>query len=543
MTKKDILERFQRFSVDTGGIGSWLVEDTDDRVFHRLGSVNKKPLSKVQLNQLLVLAHEAPVSDGFFTYYWLSVPNHPYDVLDLPPSFPQDTAGTDCREQVKPAIEELRSIMTLDHLEWGLYRFYVDALLWFGNVRTAFRALRSKTYDELVAFFERRRFPTELISSRGAALRASAIDAEDRYLVSEMACKSYGERPEHHSKLREVLLGAFEEHKRSGPGAVSVHRLLKERQDLLRQKIETREQFEEGVKTLTGALAKAYEEHQHVGFGPISIRRLLESDFVETEFGEEQAQLVFSARDILDQVVGTREDLERLYKNLAKKFSRVRSVAFANTDLYLSMVGDLDVYVATSMRTPEDFSKMAVFCDSVFSHDNLADLELRYFDPTLSAAGGHEDKGLIECLMVKCARVLVYCAGERESFGKDAEAAMALSLGKPVIFYCTETQKEMLYREVHPLTRLIEFGTGVAVGAMVVKDTDEVAELLWRLFNNGMKYALDHTREEGANEPGYLRLMEELSGSAIRLQTSDALLTETFWNHYHDRGGGSEGRG
>jgi hypothetical protein len=57
---------------------------------------------------------------------------------------------------------------------------------------------------------------------------------------------------------------------------------------------------------------------------------------------------------------------------------------------------------------------------------------LRYFDPTLSAAGGHEDKGLIECLMVKCAKLLVSCAGDKESYGKDAEAAMALSLGKPV---------------------------------------------------------------------------------------------------------------
>jgi hypothetical protein len=51
----------------------------------------------------------------------------------------------------------------------------------------------------------------------------------------------------------------------------------------------------------------------------------------------------------------------------------------------------------------------------------------------VSAAEGHEDKGLIECLMVKCAKALVYCAGDRESYGKDAEAAIALSLGKPII--------------------------------------------------------------------------------------------------------------
>ena len=54
---------------------------------------------------------------------------------------------------------------------------------------------------------------------------------------------------------------------------------------------------------------------------------------------------------------------------------------------------------------------VAAFCEQVFAHQNLDGLHLRHFDPTTSAATGHEDKGLIECLMVKCAKVLVYCAG------------------------------------------------------------------------------------------------------------------------------------
>ena len=131
--------------------------------------------------------------------------------------------------------------------------------------------------------------------------------------------------------------------------------------------------------------------------------------------------------------------------------------------------------------------------------------------------------------MVKCAKVLVYCAGERESYGKDAEAAMALSLGKPVIFYCDQEQKTRFYREVHPLSRLIEFDTGVAVGAMVTDSLDEVSELLYRLFENKMEYRLEHPK------PAYLRLREKLTDSVVRLQTSDRMLSETFWNHYHNR--------
>ena len=84
-SKDQILKEFHLFSVPTGGIGSWLTEDTHDDVFARLGKIDEEPLPAVQLNQLLVLAHEAPVSEGFFRYYWLEAPKqHSYDVRHLP---------------------------------------------------------------------------------------------------------------------------------------------------------------------------------------------------------------------------------------------------------------------------------------------------------------------------------------------------------------------------------------------------------------------------------------------------------------------------
>src|SRR3984957_13067841 len=190
------------------------------------------------------------------------------------------------------------------------------------------------------------------------------------------------------------------------------------------------------------------------------------------------------------------------------------------------MLGDLDVYVATSMRTRQDFRNMADTCERIFADNRLKDMNLRYFDPTLSAATGHEDKGLIECLMVKCARVLVYCAGVKESYGKDAEAAMALSLGKPVIFYCDEEQKRRFFRDVHPLSRLINFENGVAVGAMVADNIGAVIDLLNRTFENTMEYTLEQPK------PGYLQLKERLTSSVVRLQTNDKLLSEAFWNYY-----------
>lgn len=246
---------------------------------------------------------------------------------------------------------------------------------------------------------------------------------------------------------------------------------------------------------------------------------------------DRQKEFKFSADEVLDDLVASEAEIEDKFDAIAKRFFSARDSALENTRKFLSMVGDLDVYVATSMRTRQDFREMAAFCQDVFSDERLKSFELRYFDPTVSAASGHEDKGLIECLMVKCAKVLIYCAGEGDSYGKDAEAAMALSLGKPVIFYCSEAAKRRFFRDIHPLSRLIDFQSGVACGAMVTSSTAEVSELLYRLFENKMEYKLVQPK------PEYLKLEESLTGSVVRLQTSDQLLRETFWNYYHGRDG------
>src|SRR5206468_5467523 len=98
-------------------------------------------------------------------------------------------------------------------------------------------------------------------------------------------------------------------------------------------------------------------------------------------------------------------------------------LAAENTRLYLSMVNEMDVYVATSMRTRQNFEDVARTCRSIFAREGLHRFCVRYFDPTMSIANSSEDKGLIECLMVKCSKVSLYLAGESDSYGKDAEIA------------------------------------------------------------------------------------------------------------------------
>jgi hypothetical protein len=447
----------------TGGIDSWIGPETDQRIVTRLTQLDQEPLSRAQLNQLLVLGKEIGVSAGFFSYYWLECPRHPYDVSKVggfDAAWVSDGAGR---------------IVSLRHLRWGLYRMYIDCLLYLGNIRSGYRFLHAMDHDELGDFFSARLFNTKALRERGAPLLLVSISRDDRHLIAEMACKT-----------------------------------LDDPQQLLDE------------------LKASQQSARELGNKRVQVKQLLDGSFKAMNASNQEAFL-FAVDDISDQDVDTEQDLQLVFQRLVKRFQAAREAALQNTNLYLSMAGDMDVYVATSMRSRKDFRDMAAFSDRVFGDPSLADLHLRYFDPTMSAAAGHEDKGLIECLMVKCADVLVYCAGSKESLGKDFEAAMALSQGKPVIFYCDAEQKRNFYRDVHPLVRLIDFNTGVAVGAMATTSEQDVVTLLQRLFTNTMQYELEQTK------PGYFRLKETVSGCVVRLQTNDELLRSTFWNYYHHK--------
>lgn len=461
---RSLRDFFAPLFAGTGGIDSWLGPDTPSEVVDRLLSLDSQPLPLAQLNQLLVLSQEGGITEGFFRYYWIEAPeNHPYSVRSVE-GFADEFLAAD-------------AIRSLAHLKWGLYRFYTDALLYFGNIRSAYRYLRDLDEGALGAFFSGLRIDTAAMRRRGPSLPLNPISKDNRYLISEMACKSFAPA------------------------------------------------VENGEPEFYTALVEALRER--TSNGPVTFGQLLKGDHVTTRYADRQQQLVFSADDLLEQEVVDEVDLREKYEVISKTFEEARDAALKNTRLYLSMIDELDVYVATSMRLRSDFREMGDFCDYVFAGAKLSQLHLRYFDPTLSAAEGHEDKGLIECLMVKSAKVLVYSAGAKESWGKDAEAAMALSLGKPVIFFCDDDQRERFYRDVHPLSRLIDFKSGVPVGAIVTSKREQVREILARIFENRMEYEIDQTK------PGHLRLREKLTGSVVRLQTSDDLLRETFWNYYH----------
>lgn len=108
--------------------------------------------------------------------------------------------------------------------------------------------------------------------------------------------------------------------------------------------------------------------------------------------------------------------------------------AYENLSNYLTS-DYMDVYVATSMRSDADFISVNRFVLSLFEHENIRPLKLRYFNPTQSWVEDRVAKGLVEALMLKRADFCLYMAQKADTFGKDSEASVSLGQGKPVIVY------------------------------------------------------------------------------------------------------------
>jgi len=412
------------------------------------------------------------MSEGFFRYYFLESPDHhPYPV--------RRAFG---REDYSPAKAD--EIRTIQQFQWGLRRFMYDAMLYWGNFRQAYGELRRRSFDDILGFFATKRFDDALLRRRGAVREPSAIAKDNRYLISEMACKTYDASGSLESSQHvKLALQAFDQLRAAGQPATP------------------------------GAL-KAKTEELAKGQGQLGLFELMYEDASDT--------------------LKTEAEVVALYSGQWKASQAARRAALDNTRVYLSFCNDLDVYVATSMRSRQDFREMGDTCEKIFTSPLLRnEYHIRYFDPTLSAALHHEDKGIIECLMVKTAKVLLYFAQHKESFGKVSECAMALSLGKPVIILCPDDSRGLelyhFYRDAHPLTRLVQFTTGIVNGAMITHSFDQAVILLERILSNRMEY--DLAQKSGAES--YFLLKERLTGSTVRVVTDDQLLTETFWNNWH----------
>ncbi|GHV72921.1 hypothetical protein AGMMS49940_02230 [Spirochaetia bacterium] len=114
-----------------------------------------------------------------------------------------------------------------DQLKWGIYRLYIDSLLYFGNVNQGYDSLCNKNELSLSQFFESKRFPTEKIIQRGTALEFEEIKKDDRYLISEMACKTYGSKADSEDDLKKYLIDNYKNAVKQGKKRVLILIILK----------------------------------------------------------------------------------------------------------------------------------------------------------------------------------------------------------------------------------------------------------------------------------------------------------------------------
>ncbi len=128
---------------------------------------------------------------------------------------------------------------------------------------------------------------------------------------------------------------------------------------------------------------------------------------------------------------------------LQTKRVRILEKGRKNTDIYLSW-DHMDVYVATSMRSPWEFEAVYDLVEKVFKNRALRKLNLRVFDPTQCYSDDRLNKSLIESLMLKRALVTIYNIQEADSLGKDSELAVTLAQTKPVIAYIPRILKESI---------------------------------------------------------------------------------------------------
>ncbi|HYR94289.1 MAG TPA: hypothetical protein VEP48_08810 [Methylomirabilota bacterium] len=154
------------------------------------------------------------------------------------------------------------------------------------------------------------------------------------------------------------------------------------------------------------------------------------------------------------------EETERLLTTSSKERVNAVREGRANTVAYLA-AQHIDVYVATSMRESWEYEATVDLLESLFGKKaipeakRLQELDVTYFDPTVSDARSRIDKGLVEGLMLRRGRATIYMVQETDTLGKDSELASTLAQGKPVIAYVPSPTHDTLIAELaaSPLRR------------------------------------------------------------------------------------------
>ena len=191
MIKSEVIKRFDdiMFASNRKTICSFITETGPQELFEALEQIESRPLSKEQLDRLLLLHQQKSTSDDFFCYYWLGMPEEPICDVETP-AF---------------AFSENKQIASVEQLKWGFKRIFIDCLLMFGNIQKGYDALSCMTMEQLRQQFEGFKLHTGQCKERGNTVGLEETDKEERYFILEMACKNFAKRKSEEEFVEFVL--------------------------------------------------------------------------------------------------------------------------------------------------------------------------------------------------------------------------------------------------------------------------------------------------------------------------------------------------
>lgn len=249
----------------------------------------------------------------------------------------------------------------------------------------------------------------------------------------------------------------------------------------------------------------------------------------------------------IDELIASQEHIKQTIDDFIAEVRRCRRAGIKNQEQYINSASEMDVYVATSMRDERDYLEMKTFIDQVFGRRDIERLNLRYFDPTQAYCPNKYDKGLVECLMIRCANVTIYCAQRQDTMGKDSELAITLGLGKPVIVYVPYGENDedreayerraRVFADVHPLSLQVNQTTGNTNGIILVRDVNQCADVLYALAKNQLKVTISRECEPdmlSGETSIFWVLREAVTGndSVVRVATGWKHLRTAFWSAF-----------
>lgn len=157
-----------------------------------------------------------------------------------------------------------------------------------------------------------------------------------------------------------------------------------------------------------------------------------------------------------------------------------------------------------------------------------------YFNDFLKQLSALENIGLKEIIIKHLQLLHPKLIWDEKEFPNGGKTLQSLSLAKLKRILYTK-MKELYDKrannliESHPLGIQVHLETGVANGVLVARNINACAQIVRSILLNKIDVYLDNVNIQGSE---FLVLKERVSKCIFRVESSDKLLTNSFWNFY-----------